>query len=77
MRKKEMLGVITVSAFFLIALLLVWNVDIQSFLYQELSEDEQKKQQVAWYINYSWMPSEEESTVTEYLEKNLILILSL
>lgn len=69
MRKKEMLGVITVSAFFLIALLLVWNVDIQSFLYQELSEDEQKKQQVAWYINYSWMPSEEESTVTEYLEK--------
>lgn len=68
MRKKEMIEITAVSVFLFIALLLVWNADVQNFLYQEPSETEEKRQTVRWYINYSWMPPEDESAVTEYLE---------
>lgn len=59
---------ISVAVFLLISLLLVWNADVQNFFYKEPSENMQEKQIVKWYVNYSWMPSEEESAVTEYLE---------
>ena len=69
MRKKETIEGIIVSVFLLTALLLVWNADVQNLLYQESSGNEQERQTVQWYINYSWMPSEDESTVTEFIEK--------
>lgn len=68
MRKKEIIEVVAVAVFLLISLLLVWNADVYNFLYQESSGNEQERQTVKWYINYSWMPSEEKSAVTEYLE---------
>lgn len=69
MRKKETIEVIVVLVFILIALLLVWNANVKKVLYQNPSENEQQSQTVKWYINYSWMSSEDESTVTEYIKK--------
>lgn len=69
MRKKETIEVITVSVFLLIALLLVWNADVKNYFYQESMENEQERQTVKWYINYSWMPSEDRSPLTEYIEE--------
>lgn len=69
MRKKESIELAAVFTFILITLLLAWNTDVKYFLYQETEEKEEKTQTVEWYINYSWMPSEDESAVTEYIEK--------
>lgn len=67
MRKKEAIEVVSVALFLLIALLLVWNTDVRTFVYQETGGEEQERPTVKWYINFSWMTSEE-STVTKYLE---------
>lgn len=69
MRKKETIEVVAFSVFLLIALLLAWNANVQNFIYEDSSENEKTSQTIEWYINYSWMPSEEDSMVTEYLEK--------